>query len=511
MSSSDSKRMTKDVNRGLAWISLASTLVGVLDIIAIIVILQFWVDDTQLGIATSAIWLFPLLDQATDLGLSAALIQRDDHTEVRVSTVFWINVMAGGVLFLAIVILAPIIVSEHMIVAWMLIAYSTKLLWQNIYLIPVAMMKRQLRFKELSVIRIVANLAEFAGKIGFAAAGFGIWCFVLGPLARVFVTGVGAQLRHPWRPKLICKFSEARDYVTFGLKSSGSQLLFYFYTNIDFPIVGYYFGPTALGWYKLAIEIVLEPVRIISAIIVDVAFPAFARMRHRREALISQFVAFLKLNLIFVMSYAIVMFIAAEDVIEVLFSKFPADQVGAAIQILCFVGVLRSISYVIPPLLDGVGRPDRTFRYMLTASIVLPLMYIAGAIWIGDGLSVVVNEIDFLRLPITVVETPSDQFLAVPIAWAIGYPIAFAVLVYFALHTLEWNVAALLRSMIGVMLCLLASGIVAFAVHWLLAAQPAGLRLGATAVVYVVVMGLLLAYTQGISLRSAKRSLSGDA
>ena len=49
--------------------------------------------------------------------------------------------------------------------------------------------------------------------------------------------------------------------MTFGLKSSGSQILFYFYTNVDYPIVGAFFGPTALGIYRAAYEIVLEPVR----------------------------------------------------------------------------------------------------------------------------------------------------------------------------------------------------------------------------------------------------------
>src|SRR6185369_13975490 len=115
------------------------------------------------------------------------------------------------------------------------------------------------------------NLAEFAGKIGSAAAGFGIWCFVVGPLCRVFVTAVGVQLRHPWRPKWMFDLSDARDYITFGLKTSGSQILFYFYTNIDYPIVGYFFGDLALGLYRFAYELVLEPVRIISNVVVDIA------------------------------------------------------------------------------------------------------------------------------------------------------------------------------------------------------------------------------------------------
>jgi O-antigen/teichoic acid export membrane protein len=482
--------MTANVNRGLAWIGVASSLVGVLDIVAILVILNFWVTPEEYGIAVKCIWIFPILDQATDLGLSAAVIQRDDHTEAKISTVFWINLTIALFLFALIVLTAPILATElygHAIVGYMLIAYGTKLVWQNIYFIPVAMMKRELRFKELSVIRIIANIAEFAGKVGFAAAGFGIWCFVLGPLARVLVTGIGAQIRYPWRPRLICRLRDAKDYVTFGLRSSGSQLLFYFYTNIDFPIVGYYFGDHALGVYRLACEVVLEPVRILSNIIVDIAFPAFARLRHHRERLIAQFVSFVKLNLITVMSYSLVVLIAADDVISVLFPDYA--EAAPAIQILAIVAVMRAVSYVMPPLLDGVGRPDRTLRYMTTAAIVLPIMYNIGALVFGDHVG----------------------YLGVPIAWAIGYPLAFAVLIYFALHTLDWTAGAFTRSVLGVLLCLGGAGVVALGVHFVLGSQSDVVRLVATAVVYVVVMALLLAYTQGLSLRSVKRSLAGDS
>src|SRR5690606_9619884 len=146
-----------------------------------------WIDKEQYGIAQMALWMFPILDQATDLGLSAALIQRDDHTESRVSTVFWVNVLLSVGFFVLLLGAAPVLAVHfygHAIVGWLLISYGGKLLLQNAYIIPTAMLKRELRFKELSIIKLLANLAEFFGKVGFAWAGFGIWCFVLGPLAR---------------------------------------------------------------------------------------------------------------------------------------------------------------------------------------------------------------------------------------------------------------------------------------------------------------------------------------
>jgi O-antigen/teichoic acid export membrane protein len=500
--------MSTHVNRGLAWLGFASTAVGLLDIVATLLILNFWITGSEYGIATKAIWVFPILDQATDLGLTAALIQRDDHTESRVSTVFWVNVLLSIAAFGILLVAAPLLARHfyhEAIVGSLLIAYSTKLLLQNAFLIPNAMMKRQLRFKELSIIRILANLAEFFGKVGFAAAGFGIWCFVLGPLARTLVYAVGLQSRSPFRPRASFNLRDAKEYLTFGLRTSGSQILFYFYTNVDYPIVGFFFGNTALGFYKLAYEIVLEPVRVISNVVIDIAFPTFARLRHSKDELVAQFVSFTKLNLITVMSYAVVVFVAAPDVLAVLFPDYP--EAVDAVRILCAVAVLRAVGFVVPPLLDGVGRPDRTLSYMTSAAVVMPIMYVLGAVLLGDRIgfeSVVTMWGVVYPIPFGVHRA---GFESVAIAWAVGYPIAFGVLIYMATHTLGWSAWQYGRRVIGVAGCLIAGGVVAALVHYAVGATAPVIRLLAATATVLVVSGFLLAYTQGLSLRTALRSV----
>lgn len=483
------RKIATNVNRGLAWVGVASSLVGLFDIVALLIILNTWVSPDEYGIATLAVWIYPILDQATDLGLSAAVIQRDDHDPDKISTVFWINLSIALALFGALALIAPLVGAAygHAIIGYMMIAYGSKLVWQNVYFIPSALMKRELRFKELSIIRILANTAEFLGKVGFAWAGFGIWCFVLGPLCRVLVTGIGCQICHPWRPRLVMRLGDAREYIRFGLKTSGSQILFYFYTNVDYPIVGAFFGPTALGIYRAAYEIVLEPVRVISYVVVDVAFPAFAKLRHSRERLIAQLVSFTKLNLITVMTYSAIVFAAAPEVVSVVFSKYAGAE--DAVRVLCGVAVLRSVGFVVPPLLDGVGKPHLTFNYMLSAAVLLPLAFLVGGSLLGPHLG----------------------FLSVAIAWAVGYPIAFGVLIWLAMQTLSWSARSFLREVRGVAGSMLAAMLLGMGVHAVLAPLVAdGVRLVVTAGVVVTATGLLLAYTQGLSLRTAKRAMQGD-
>ena len=230
------------------------------------------------------------------------------------------------------------------------------------------------------------------------------------------------------------RFREAWAHTKFGLKVSASQILFYIYTNIDFLVVGAVFGREANGYYKAAYDLVLEPMRFIKEPITHVALAAFSRLKRAKVELLEQFLSLTRVNMVVMLLFVLVVFLEADTLIELLFGQTWAPAAMAA-RILCAVGVLRAMSFVVPPLLDGVGRPGATLGYTLVAAVILPTTYLLAALYIGP------------RLP------PGQQYLSVAIAWAVGYPIAFAVLVYLALKVVGVPGKAYLRVVVGMMGC----------------------------------------------------------
>ena len=484
------------VNRGLAWVGVASSMVGLLDLLAYFILVSFWISTEELGIAILVMSLFPLLDLITDLGLTAAVIQREDHTEEKISTIFWLNVLMSVVLSLLLaLVVGPILSALHdqPVLTWMMAAYGAKLMWQNVYFIPHALMRRELRFKELSIVRILANFAEFAGKVGFAAAGFGVWCFVFGPLARVLVTGIGVQMLRPWRPRMVLRVREALDWTSYGIKTSASKMLFHLYSNVDYQVVGYFFGETANGLYAIASRLVLQPALVISEVVMNVAFPVFSRLKHQREALVDQLVAFTRMNLVVMLAFIGLVIVSAEEIFGAL-ELFRDDgtedwsMAAPAARILCAVAVLRALSFIIPPLLDGINRPLMTLRYMVIASIVLPTLFVISAIALGPWLG----------------------FESVAVAWAVGYPVAFAALLYMVLNVLELRWFEFVRRIGGIPLCAMVAILASFAVHLAAAGLPGGIRFALASAVMLGGFAALLARYQGITLRSVVRSLKGS-
>src|SRR5690349_1359951 len=125
--------------------------------------------------------LWALLDTAADFGVTSALIQRDDHTPERVSTVFWFNVIVSSGLFVLLLGIGPIYgyILKTPVVGWLLIAYGVKLLLQNVYAIPFALLRKELRFDDIAKARIIAHTLESIGRVVFAALGATVWCWTL--------------------------------------------------------------------------------------------------------------------------------------------------------------------------------------------------------------------------------------------------------------------------------------------------------------------------------------------
>lgn len=453
------------VNRSLAWVGTATTAMSVLDVLGKGLVLGLWVDPDQYGVATFALAAIPILDLATELGLPGALIQQGDHTPTRLSTVFWLNLAVSLVIIAAIFfVLAPGLAARYdaPIVGWMLQAHCAKLFLQNLYMVPGALMIRELRFREFSLVRLLASAADNAALL-ISAPLIGVWCFVLGGIARAVAMTAVVQYFQPWLPKLLFDWQATRTAVIFGLKTSLSRLLFFVYTGLDFYVVGEFFGKAALGLYKAAADLALDPARIISTVVVSVAFPAFARARERGAPLDEPFLRLSRLSFIVVAGFLVVVVPAAPDLLLLLDAHWA--EAAPAVRVLGIAALLRSLSAVVPPLLDGVGRPSLTLAYMATAALSMPLVFVASAWLLGD----------------------SFGYTSVAWGWVLGYPLAFLILLRFALKSSGLPATRYLASILRLSLWTGAAIAVGFA------ARALALELFAVAAVRAVFTGLVAA------------------
>src|SRR6185436_2757358 len=179
----------------------------------------------------------------------------------------------------------------------------------------------------------------------------------------------------------------------------------------------------------LAYELVLDVVRLISLVTAEVALPAFARLladRRRAGALLVQFT---RQNAIALVPVLVFLAVSADDLLAVLYPPLPPAATTAA-RILCVVGALRTISFVLPAMLAGLGHAADSLLYHGLAAIALPAAF-AGAAAIA----------------------PDRGYVVVAWAWAVAYPIVFAFLLGRSLARCHLQLAGYLRGLSGVLAC----------------------------------------------------------
>jgi len=451
----------------------------VLDLISTLICIRLWVTTADFGTATLAVALFPILDRLGGMNLGAFLIREPDDESPAggsrgngESSVFWLNLgVAAGVL--AALVIGAVLVQA--IVASLLAAYGIRLVVQASSIVPEARMRRALRFGELSVIRVIAGLVETATKLTLAAAGEPVWCFAIGPIVNTCVTSIGVQLRERWRPTLAFDRVAAGRAVRFTAALSGGELLYYAYTSADYLVIGAAFGAAAVGAYRLAYEMVLDVVKLVSAITAEVAYPVLATTRD----VAGELVRFTRQNALALAPVLVFLALEADALLAALYGPLPPAAATAA-RILCVVGALRISSFVIPPMLAAIGEPRRVLAYQAVAAIVLPASFaIAAAL--------------------------GHDFTAVAWGWAAGYPIAFGVLLALALPRVELSLGAYLRPLGRTALCAIGAALAGVAARELVD------NLFAVAGAVLVVYGALIAWLEGVTPASIARAITARA
>jgi O-antigen/teichoic acid export membrane protein len=487
------------VDRSTAWVATASGVLGLLDVISTLVVLQLWVTTEAFGTATLAAALLPLIDRVGGSGLNAAIVREDGGPDqdgpdaVTLSSMFWLGITVATLSFAILFALRGPIGAQFRdpVVGSLLAAFSSRVIIGQLGTVSSAKLQRALRYREIAILRIVANVIDTSVKLALAFLAvhghpeLAVWCFVAGPIASTTATTIGFQILQPWRPRLAFRRDVAARAARFTAALSGGELLYHAYTNADYVVVGLSFGDAALGAYRLAYELVLDVVRLLSSITSEVAFPTFVRLAHERERLAAQFVRFTRQNMIVLGPVLAFIAIEADDLLALLYPPLPAAAATAS-RILCGVGALRTLGLIMPPLLAGIGEARRVFVYNLLAAIVVPSAFVVAASL-----------------------APGAGFVSVAWAWTASYPVAFVALLAMTLPRVGLAAGAYARAIAGIAAC----AAVAFGAGLgtrVVAPDIVALRAAAVAVVVLVVYGVVLARVERVTPAGVVRALRAE-
>ena len=349
-------------------------------------------------IATLFLGIITLFSSA---GLELPVIQAKSLNLSQVNNLFWISCLVGLITGLTSALLAPVAswYFERPELTLIIVVSSCTFLCSAIGVQSRALMKRNLRFYELSKIEIAAMLLAQSLAIGCAFSTRSYWALVLIPVVSALVSSVCVCFLAPVTIQFPSRERGTGELLKIGANLTGFNVLNYFVRQLDNFVIADRFSDQDLGFYSKAYGLLLMPVSRINSPLSTIVVPALSRTRENNKRFRDVYVKCLFVLASLSIPTVVFLAVCSEEVIlTVLGPKF-ADSI-VLFQLLIPAAFVSSLNVSTGWVFASLGRTDKQLYSGLGAALVFIPLVILGGFYGVEGVACGVSAAFVLvRLP----------------------------------------------------------------------------------------------------------------
>lgn len=226
-----------------------------------------------------------ILQVFADSGFGVALIQKKNADDIDFSSVFYVNIAVGTLLYFIMWLAAPTIASFYGIsdLVALVRVMSLVLLINSLRNVQQAYVSKHMIFKRFFYATLGGSIVSAAVGISMAYLGFGVWALVAQQLANSAIGTAILWFTVNWRPKLVCSLDRLKGLFSFGWKMLSSALLDTGYQQLWQLIIGKLYSPADLAFFNQGQKFPNLIVTNINASIDSILLPTMASEQDHRE------------------------------------------------------------------------------------------------------------------------------------------------------------------------------------------------------------------------------------
>lgn len=391
---------TSKAMNGGKWITIA-TAISTLFQFSQIAVLARLLDPSDFGVVSISNLIIGFFSVFANLGFSNSIIYKQESDRKVLSTLYFLNMMVGLLMFVLVYISTPYIVAfyeEPRLEPLLHVAsfYFVVVYFGQIYLF---LMEKELRFRSVAQIDITGSIVTVTVTLVLAYNGFRELSLVVGALVGQVVRSVGQMVagRTLFRPMLAFSIADIKDHLRFGIYNLGDGILGFIQLNIDAILIGKLLGIRQLGFYTLAYQLAVFPINKLNPIILQVAYPLLAKMKESNENLKNSYLKIL--DFISYCNFPLLagLFITAQSVVPLFYGPGWSETVHL-IQIFVFVSLFFCLSHPLFTLAFTKGKPNLLFYLNVgTLLVKAPLIYVGGVYYGTTGVALAFLLATFLN------------------------------------------------------------------------------------------------------------------
>ena len=366
---------------GAKWSAIATVIIISLGLVQMTVLARI-VDNHEFGLLTISLVIIALADTLSDFGIANSIIQRKEISHLELTTLYWLNVGLGLVVFALVFLLSDVIAS---VLHAPKLAPLIKTLSFAFIVIPHgqqfrALMQKELEFSKIGSIETVSVMAGFTVTVGAAMyypfAMTAIVGYLVNTVVRTSLFGFFG--RKIYRPGLHFSLKSVGSNLKFGAWLTADSIINYVNTNLSTLVLARILGASIAGGYNLAYNVAVVPPMKLNPIITRVLFPAFAKIQDDTDKLRLNFYKLLSIVGIINFPALLGLLVVSNNFVPLVFGE-KWQFITPILQLLCVVGLLRSIGNPIGSLLMAKARVDISFKFnVFKTCLFIPAIIVGG-------------------------------------------------------------------------------------------------------------------------------------
>lgn len=259
-----------------------------------ICLLPLWLTPTEIGIMALILICVNLPIALADFGFGTALIKEKQATETMLQSVFTFVLSTATLIALAIILGAPLLERAFSLPAGLAILAAFALPFNAFAIVPNAILQRELRFTNLAIRDVIAEITFSVSALALAICGFGATSIAIAVVAQRIVRWLIASISVKWAPKLAFHRDDMKQLSKFSRYQFASITITQLFNQIDKLLLAAYLSPTALGFYSQAQQFTVYPVQTLSGTANNVFFASFSKVQDDEKLLQDLFVKIIR-------------------------------------------------------------------------------------------------------------------------------------------------------------------------------------------------------------------------
>lgn len=362
--------ISNKIINSLVWSSLERISVQGIQFILGIILARI-LSPTEYGTISLLMVIIAFLQVFVDSGFSKALIQKQERTQIDLSTVFFFNIIVSIISYLIIWFGSPFIAAyyDDLMLIVLLRVLSLSLFFNALYAIPTTLLIIELNFKSLAKANLISVLVSGVVSIVLAYKGYGIWSLVYQFLIKSILTVIIMWVQLNWKPTFIFSKSSFNTLFPYGSKLLFSSILNTVVNNFSSLFIAKLTSAKDLGFYTRGTQFADVVYGIFSSVLDSVLLPNLAQIQKERDKFIEITRAIIKSAALISIPVLLGLAILSEPLIRVLLTEKWLIAVPI-MQIFCVARLITIISGININVLYAIGRTDLVLKQQYVKFIV---------------------------------------------------------------------------------------------------------------------------------------------